>query len=286
MPRLGEILDALDEWYPPAGAESWDAVGLVCGVRESQVDRILLAIDVVPAVLDQAELIGAQLLFTHHPLLLSAVHGVPADDPKGGLVHRMIRSGIAHFVAHTNAEVATPGVSDALAAALGLSDVTPLEPASDNLQNGVGRVGHLPAELTLTEFTDLVARVLPGTSWGVRAAGNPLQAVRRVAVLGGSGSSLVDDARNAGADVYLTADLKHHNGVEAVTQRAGTPMALVDAAHWATERPWLDAVAVRLRQRFGTTVETSTSDLMTDPWALHRPSAATDAARSESPATI
>jgi dinuclear metal center YbgI/SA1388 family protein len=279
-------MDALDEWYPPAGAESWDAVGLVCGVRESQVDRILLAIDAVPAVIDEADSVGAQLLFTHHPLLLTAVHGVPADDPKGGLVHRMICSGIAHFVAHTNAEIATPGVSDALAGALGLTEVSPLEPAPDNPENGVGRVGNLAAELTLTGFTDLVAATLPATSWGVRGAGDPEQVVRRVAVLGGSGSSLIDAARDAGADVYLTADLKHHNGVEAVTQRAGTPMALVDAAHWATERPWLDTVVARLRERFGATVETIASDLVTDPWVLHRASIADDGARSESPATI
>jgi putative NIF3 family GTP cyclohydrolase 1 type 2 len=91
-------------------------------------------------------------------------------------------------------------------------------------------------------------------------------------VCGGSGASLIEDARRAGADVYLTADLKHHPAVEAVTERGGAGMALVDAAHWATEAPWLDAVADALRARFGTTVDVRVSRQVTDPWTLHRPS--------------
>ena len=114
MPRLREVLAVLDEWFDPRWAESWDAVGLVCGDPDEPVDRILLAVDAVPATVAEAISDGAQLLITHHPLLLTGVHGVPADDPKGALVHRMIRAGVAHFVAHTNADVADPGVSDAL----------------------------------------------------------------------------------------------------------------------------------------------------------------------------
>ena len=123
MPRLGELIAALEEWFDPSWAESWDAVGLVCGDPDEAVERVLLAIDPVPATV--AEAAGAQLLITHHPLLMTAVHGVPANDPKGALVHRMIRAGVAHYVAHTNADVAAPGVSDALADRLGLTDVAP-----------------------------------------------------------------------------------------------------------------------------------------------------------------
>ena len=274
MARLDEIIDVLDEWYHPSWAESWDAVGLVCGDRGQDVHRILLAIDAVPSTVEQAEQVGAQLLLTHHPLFLTAVHGVPTDDPKGALVHRMIRSSIAHFVAHTNAEVATPGVSDALAAVLGLGDVEALEPgeAPTPTSRGVGRIGDLVAPMSLAAFSRLVVDRLPATSGGVRVAGETDQPVRRVAVLGGSGSSLIDAARAKGADVFVTADLKHHNGVEAVTQRPGRPMALVDVAHWASERPWLDGVSDRLHDRFGATVDTVVSDLVTDPWTWHEPS--------------
>ena len=100
--------------------------------------------------------------------------------------------------------------------------------------------------------------------------------IRTVAVCGGSGASLIPRARAAGADVFLTSDLKHHQAVEAVTERRSAglaaPMALLDAAHWATERPFLDHLAERLRERFGTTVEVAVSGQVTDPWTLHVPS--------------
>jgi putative NIF3 family GTP cyclohydrolase 1 type 2 len=133
---------------------------------------------------------------------------------------------------------------------------------------GTGRVGELPEVMTLQEFTEHAARVLPATAWGVRAAGDPYRQVRTVAVCGGSGAAFVGAADRAGADAYLTADLKHHATLEAVTERG---MALVDAAHWATEAPWLDIVATRLRHRFGTTVNVTVSATVTDPWTMHVP---------------
>ena len=267
------MIAAVERWYDPRWAETWDAVGLVCGDPAVPVRRIVVAIDAVPATVEAAH--GAQLLLTHHPLLLTAVHGVPTTDPKGALVHRMIRSGIAHYVAHTNAEVGPQGVSDALAAALGVRDVVALAPAEPAAVAGgaigVGRIGDLDAPMTLAEFTEVVARRLPSTVGGVRTAGDPSLRVSRVAVLGGSGSSLVDAARAADADVFVTADLKHHNGVEAVTQRAEPGLALIDAAHWATELPWAHLVAARLREEFGDTVEVAVSDVVTDPWTMHMP---------------
>ena len=278
MPVLADVIAAVEGWYDPGWAEGWDAVGLVCGDPATEVRRIVLAVDVVPATVAAAE--GAQLLLTHHPLLLTAVHGVPTSDPKGALVDRMIRAGLALYVAHSNAEIGHPGVSDALAAALDVHDLAALEPASAPGPCGVGRIGTLAAQTTLGAFTALVARRLPDTVGGVRAAGDPGRPVRRVAVLGGSGSSLVDLARAAGADVFVTADLKHHHAVEAVTQRAvpapsgrAEPMALIDAAHWATEVPWLHLIAARLRAEFGDTVEVTVSDVVTDPWTVHEPAA-------------
>lgn len=109
MPLLSDLLRALDDWYPPATAESWDAVGLSCGDPGTAVDTVLVAVDCVPDTVDEAIRAGAQLLLTHHPLFLSGVHGVPATDPKGAMAHRMIRAGVAHFAAHTNADVAEHG---------------------------------------------------------------------------------------------------------------------------------------------------------------------------------
>jgi dinuclear metal center YbgI/SA1388 family protein len=127
--RLADVIAALEAAYPPALAQDWDAIGLVCGDPDDPVSTVLVAVDPVPETVDEALASGAQLLVTHHPLLLRGVHGVGADTPKGALVHRLVRGGAALFTAHTNADAADPGVSDALAAALGLDVEGPLEPA-------------------------------------------------------------------------------------------------------------------------------------------------------------
>jgi dinuclear metal center YbgI/SA1388 family protein len=126
-PTVADVVAALEAAYPPALAADWDAVGLVCGDPTEPVRSVLFAVDPVPATVEEAA--GAQLLVTHHPLLLRGVHGVAADTPKGALLHRLIRAGTALFTAHTNADAADPGVSDALAAAIGLDVQGPLVPA-------------------------------------------------------------------------------------------------------------------------------------------------------------
>jgi dinuclear metal center YbgI/SA1388 family protein len=369
---LGEVVAALDARYDPALAEEWDAVGLVCGDPEETVRSVLFAVDPTAAVVDEAIAAGVDLLVTHHPLLLEPVHGVPASDPKGRLVHRMVRAGVALFVAHTNADrAADHGVNDALAAALGLVDVQPLEwaaaPDTDTMvvfapvggteqlvdalseagagvigdytrcvwqttgtgtfipgedahpaigshghvervpemriemvvprrrrtdvlralhewhpyedpgyaffensatpsRAGLGRVGELPEPVTLREFAERVATTLPPTSGGMRIAGDPERLVRTIAVCGGSGSSLLDRAASAGADVFVTSDLKHHTVSEA-TETPGP--ALCDVAHYASEWPWLPVAADLLHRDLGGRVEVAVSAARTDPWTWH-----------------
>ncbi len=134
-PSLREVIDVLDTAYPPSLAEGWDSVGLVAGDPADPVHKVLLAVDATAEVVDEALEWGAQLLFVHHPLLLRGVDTVGAHTPKGALIHRLIRGGCALFTAHTNADRANPGVSDALAGALGLTGLRPLEakpePATD-----------------------------------------------------------------------------------------------------------------------------------------------------------
>src|SRR4051812_49859523 len=185
---LGEVIAALDARYDPALAEGWDAVGLVCGDPAEPVERVLFAVDPVEDVVDELLEGGGRLLVTHHPLLLTAVHGVPADHPKGRVVHRLIRGGAALFVAHTNADrAADGGVNDALAAAVGLTGCRPLEPVAPGSRAGLGRVGTLAEPESLRTFAERVAAALPATAAGVRLAGDPDRPVRTVAVCGGSG---------------------------------------------------------------------------------------------------
>jgi len=126
--RLADVIEVLDEAYPPRLAESWDSVGLVCGDPDDVVESVTVAVDATPPVVDEVPDSG--LLLAHHPLLLRGVDTVAASTPKGALVHRMIRTGRSLFTAHTNADSASPGVSDALAQALGLAVEAVLEPAA------------------------------------------------------------------------------------------------------------------------------------------------------------
>jgi len=124
---LSDLTGLLDAWYPPTWADSWDSVGPVCGDPAAPVRRVLLAVDPVQAVADEAISWDADLVVVHHPLLLRAVHSVAATTPKGRVVHSLVRNGIALHVCHTNADSPPHGVSAALAAALGVDDAVPLE---------------------------------------------------------------------------------------------------------------------------------------------------------------
>lgn len=369
MVALRDVVAAVHDRYPPTLAESWDAVGLVCGDPDAAVERILLAVDPVATVVDEALEWGADLLLTHHPLLLHGVHSVAAHTPKGRLVHRLITAGTGLLCAHTNADSAVDGVSDALAEALGVRDVEPLQPivagedklvvfvpqasvqevvaalaevgagrigayercvwstagvgsfrplpgaqptvgavgqveqvAEDRVEmvlppslraaalralrdahpyeepafdiypttplptaQGLGRVGRLAEPTRLADFVSIVAGALPATAGGVRAAGQRDALVERVAVCGGAGDSLLDVAHGSGADVFVTADLRHHPAGEHIEGESS--MALVDVAHWASEWPWLRTAAQWLTADLGVTTRVSTR--CTDPWTLH-----------------
>ncbi|MGH3438653.1 MAG: Nif3-like dinuclear metal center hexameric protein [Sciscionella sp.] len=266
MTTLREVIAVLQEAYPPALAQPWDAVGLVCGDRREPVRKVLVCVDADESTVDEAIDGGADLLLAHHPLLLRGVHGVPADEPKGALVHRMIRCGTAMFCAHTNADAADPGVSDALACAVGLQVTGLLDPGQDG-RTGIGRVGVLDTVITLAEFTDRVATSLPATAWGVRAAGEADRPIRTVAVAGGAGDGYLDKARELGVDAFLTADLRHHPAAEHLARHRAP--ALIDVAHWASEWPWCEQAAGILRAALDGTVEVLVSTRRTDPWTMH-----------------
>ena len=147
--RLGDLVEVLDGLYPPQWAQDWDAVGLVCGDPDVLVRRVLLAVDPVEPVVTEAVDGGFDLLLTHHPLYLRGTTSVAATTPKGRVVHRLLSAGAGLFVAHTNADVADPGVSDALAALLDLRDLRPLQPLADELDKLVVMVPTADAERLL-----------------------------------------------------------------------------------------------------------------------------------------
>jgi dinuclear metal center YbgI/SA1388 family protein len=265
LTTVGDVVEVLEAAYPPALAEAWDAVGLVCGDPAEPVTGILICVDPVESTVDEALSINAQLVIAHHPLLLRGVHGVPASTPKGGLVHRLIRAGAGLYCAHTNADAADPGVSDALAHALGLTVTGPLSPNEDS-RTGIGRVGELATPEPFSAFVERVGRALPPTAGGVRGAGDPDRLIRTVAVAGGAGDSYLATAAQRRVDAYVTADLRHHPASEHLANDHAP--ALVDVAHWASEWPWCDQAAAILREHLGGNVDISVSTQRTDPWTV------------------
>ena len=152
--RLSDVVAVLEDLYPSAEAEAWDAVGLVCGDPDAPVRRVLLAVDPVEAVAREAVDGGYDLLLTHHPLHLRGTTSVAATTPKGRVVHTLVRAGCALHVAHTNADVADPGVSDALAARFGLRDLRPLQPRPEQLDT---LVVFVPVEAVAQVFEAVTA---------------------------------------------------------------------------------------------------------------------------------
>lgn len=270
IPTLGQVLVAVEELWPASLAEPWDSVGPVVGRPERPVKRIMFAVDPTLEVVADAVARGTDLLITHHPLLLKPVNSVAATGFKGEAVHLLIESGCALVTAHTNADSAIGGVSDVLADIFGLTETQPLAPSRDGLpEEGIGRVGMLPEPLQLHEFASRVFSAMPAVAGGVRVAGERAGIVRKVAVCGGAGDSLFDAVRASEADVYVTADLRHHPASEAREAALNGKPYLIDVSHFASEWLWLPTAADALKNvlhDLGHEVEIGVSAINTDPW--------------------
>jgi len=261
---VADVAACAETLWPLSGTEAWDAPGLLSGDPAATVQRIMLAVDAVFETVDEAVELGADVLLVHHPLLLRGVTTVAESTAKGAMLARLIRGGCALYAAHTNADVVATGTSARLAELLGLTDALPIVETAPGL--GLGRVGALAEPTTLGALARRLASILPATATGVRVAGSFDATVSRVAVCGGAGDSLLSEPAVLGADVYITADLRHHPASEAVeTARVAGGPALIDVSHWASEWLWLDTAAAELRAALPG-VEVVVSELRTDPW--------------------
>jgi dinuclear metal center YbgI/SA1388 family protein len=263
--NVGDVAVAAEKLWPTSGAEEWDNVGLLVGRTSQSVSRVLLVVDAVVDTVDEAIAGKYDAIIAHHPLILRGVQTLAEDTYKGALIGELIRNNIALFAMHTNADVVPDGVSDVIAARLGLVNAAPIVRTGDS-ETGLGRVGDLTAPTTLGELAQAIAQILPATAQGVQVAGDYAQPVSRVALCGGAGDSLLDEASVRTSDVYVTSDLRHHRASESREQSriAGGP-ALINVSHWASEWLWLAQAAAQLREALpGVTVDVS--DLRTDPW--------------------
>ena len=268
---LGEVLEVVEQLYPPATAQSWDRVGLVTGDPRQPVRRVHLAVDPTLAVIEEARELGADLLVTHHPLLLRGVHSVATTSAKGASVTHLVVGDVALYVAHTNADVARDGVCEALAQACGLTgtEAAHVRPRSSRWAASATS----PRRCRCATFVERLASRLPRAAGGIRVAGPPDAVVRRVAVLGGAGDDLFDAVRASGADVYVTADLRHHPALEAREEARGAARrtSSTPGTGPASRCGWPVAEQRAARRAAGsarTRVETHISTVRTDPWTF------------------
>lgn len=268
---IADICAVMEQWYPSSTAEKWDKNGLILGDPGQSVRRVLLAVDPVSQVADQAIASKTDVILTHHPLFLRGTSFLPENTPKGRLCARLIRHNIGLLNAHTNADCAHDGVAQALAELVGVENTEPLVSAGVDTQGraiGLGRIGTI-APMSLRDFARQVAQVLPAGPTGLLIGGDMDAEVRRIAVSGGSGDSFLEDARRHGADVFLTADLRHHPASEHL--EGGRPFLLC-ASHWASEWPWLMTLEKKLTRWAhdeNMDLEVEVSTIETEPWTAH-----------------
>jgi dinuclear metal center YbgI/SA1388 family protein len=261
---LLELTKHFESLWPVAGADEWDRPGLTCGNPKQNISKVLLTVDVTAGVLEEAKARGCELVVSHHPVLLRGVNFLSEDQLKGELVTFAIKNSIALYSAHTNADIVVHGVSDVLAAAVGMKNSVPLVATGPGI--GHGRIGNLEKAITLSELAKNISEVLPKTSAPVRVAGQLDTLISKIAVVGGAGDSFIENAMQSGADCLITSDLRHHVSLDAVSDPSN-PLSLIDISHFAAESLWLRPTAESLSKEIKT-VEFFVSEVITDPWTM------------------
>ena len=230
--KLKDVVDYLDETFHPEYQEDYDNAGFLLGDSQADYRGALVALDLTPTVIEEALKMGdVNLIVTHHPFIFRGVRRLTDADATGWMVGTLLRNGIAVYAAHTNLDNLVWGVNGALCDRLGLHNCRILKPsAADDI--GAGMVGELERPVAAKEFLLSVKQLLGLPS--IRYAGTR-RTVRRVAVCGGAGAFLTGDALAAGADIFLTADLKYHD-FQAVTRYQSPTMLLADIGHYESEQ--------------------------------------------------
>jgi len=252
IPSVGDIIHAIDEMAPFSLAAAWDNCGLQVGSRGWPVRRICVALDPLPGVVDAACREKADLLVTHHPLLMRPLKLLDCDTVQGKIIARALQQNTAIVSAHTNFDASADGLNDLLAEKIGLQDLRPMEPSlqggqdaaggGNKAQTGFGRLGRLPEAETLKALAGKVKRAL--SSETIRVVGADDAYIRRVAVCTGSGGSMLPLFLASDADVYITGDMKYHEAREAEIHGK----AVIDAGHFASEHIFVADMAGRLRR--------------------------------------
>lgn len=209
--KLREFANQLDRLIPGAWSEQWDNPGLLSGDLDSQVEKVAISLNATLDSIRKASAIGANVLVTHHPVLIKPTPRVLPETLSGASLFHSIKAGIALYAVHTNWDASPKGVNRILSEKAGLNDVLPLLPGQGGAW-GTGAVGVLKKPLQLGELSAFL-RESWGLSW-IRVQGKGDSVIRRLALCGGSGGGLIAEASRMGADAFVTADLRYHEMLE------------------------------------------------------------------------
>lgn len=264
--KCRDIIEFLQQQFPESMACDWDNVGLLAGSMEKEVHTVYIALDATDEAIAAAVEAQADMLLTHHPLIFKGIRQVNSEDFIGRRILELIRHDMAYYAMHTNFDVAA--MADLAAERLGLSDITVLQETGTLPEGaaseagsalpegtvkaespvgmrtvGIGKIGTLPCEMTLGECAELTKQ-----SFGldkVKVFGEPDMRVQCAAVCPGSGKSVIEDALKKGAQVLITGDIDHHEGIDAVARG----MAVIDAGHYGLEQIFIPYMKEYLEAR-------------------------------------
>jgi len=239
---LTDLLEGLNQIAPFALAESWDNVGLLIGDPGREIGSLLLGLDPSLSLLDEAISRGIDTIVTHHPCIFRPLPAVNLTTPDGIFLERALTHKVNVIACHTNFDSAEAGVSDALADLLGIKDVRPLRAitGSENEKTGLGRIGTYSRSLKFKDFMQRLFQTV--ASENVQVAGVQPTEIKTVALCGGSGSDLTEEAFKQKADIYISAEIKHSTAVWA----ADAGFCVIDATHYGTEKPAMLLLAKNL----------------------------------------
>ena len=251
--KCSELIEKLNILAPQEYQCDWDNLGLQVGSRDTEIHRALVALDVTNQVVEQAVAENVDFLLTHHPLIFKPLNRVDEEYFIARHIVKMIRAKMCYFVMHTDFDVAPGCMADLAAERLGMKAEEPLETTGEvqGVPIGIGKVGTLPAPMTVEELAHKVrdAFGLPFvTVYDQGLSGDP---VTRIAVLPGSGGSMVSRAVSKGAQALVTGDIRHHDGINAVS----CGMAVIDAGHYGLEHIFISFMADYIRKVSGGGIE-------------------------------
>ncbi len=226
-----EVTDIIEQRFPKEYALDWDNVGLLAGRDDKEVRCIYIALDASDEVIHTAAQQGADMLVTHHPLIFSGMKRITNQDFIGRRILGLIRRDISYYAMHTNYDVL--GMAALSGSMIGLKQPEALEVTCE-AQEGIGRIGQLEKAVSLRQCCEDVKRAFHLES--VRVFGNPDRTVERIAICPGSGKSVIGEALKKQADVLITGDIGHHEGIDAAAQG----MAVIDAGHYGLEHIFVE----------------------------------------------